>query len=729
MSEAPAGAHRLVRFGVYELDLRSGELRKSGARLSLQQQPLQLLSVLLEQPGELVTREELRKRLWPDDTFVDFEHGLNAAVKRLRDTLDDSADSPRFVETVPRRGYRFIAEAVREATPLARTAGARRALPWRPIGWAVLGAGMAVLLTMIPVGRAPQSELPGPVVATSVLVNGSLGMMEPGVDFAVEPSGRAVVFKGEYGGNEILYRRDLDQVDPQPLLGTDGGSDVFFSDDGRQIGFETRSELWTAALDGGTPQRLYPNQPLRGGTWGEGGRIVIGRVRTGLWMVSTNGGEPRQLTAPQQGERHELPQMLPGGRAVLFTILASDKAPQAAVYHLERGETRSLFEGMSARFVGPGHVVFGRQGKLWAVGFDPESLETTGAARPVRDDVLWSVQGYPQFAVGAGVLAYVRTPRASNRTGNRVLAWIDRNGTRRDLPLKADNFHLPRLSPTGDRFVVQIGIDRALWAYDSSRGTMTRLASDRIIAYSAPAWTSNGTRVVFTTWFDGDVGLGWVGPDGSSQPDVLIKGVGLRSFERTNPVMLPDESGVVLTGLAPGASVEDLLFVPLVGERRLEALFQAPGVERNAAISPNGRFIAYSSDEFGRSEVYVRPFPKAGSRRWPISRDRGAGPVWTKGGSEIVYMDSQGRMMAVRVRSDNDGELDPSTPEPLFKVPGIFVDLDLGLDRGWDVTANGERFLFALRDDAGAGRDTAMELILIQNWAKELQRLAPREIR
>jgi eukaryotic-like serine/threonine-protein kinase len=155
-------------------------------------------------------------------------------------------------------------------------------------------------------------------------------------------------------------------------------------------------------------------------------------------------------------------------------------------------------------------------------------------------------------------------------------------------------------------------------------------------------------------------------------------------------------------------------------------LFQAPGVERNAAISPNGRFIAYSSDEFGRSEVYVRPFPKAGSRRWPISRDGGAGPVWTKGGSEIVYVDSQGRMMAVRVRGDNDGELDPSTPEPLFKVPGIF---DLGLDRGWDVTANGEQFLFALSDDAGAGRDTAMELILIQNWAKELQRLAPREIR
>lgn len=260
-----------------------------------------------------------------------------------------------------------------------------------------------------------------------------------------------------------------------------------------------------------------------------------------------------------------------------------------------------------------------------------------------------------------------------------------------------------------------------------SRGTLTRLASDRIIAFSAPAWTSDGTRVAFTTWFDGDVGLASLRPDGSGPAEALIKGVGMQSFERTHPVMLPDGSGVVLTGLTPGASVEDLLFVPLVGERHLEILFQAPGVERNAAIAPNGRFIAYNSDESRRSEVYVRPFPKAGSRKWQISNDGGWGPVWTKGGSEIVYVDSQGRMMAVAVRSDAIDRLDVSKSEPLFTVPSMFNAS--GLDRGWDVTADGERFLFALSDDAAAERDTVMELILIQNWAKELQRLAPREIR
>ena len=228
-------------------------------------------------------------------------------------------------------------------------------------------------------------------------------------------------------------------------------------------------------------------------------------------------------------------------------------------------------------------------------------------------------------------------------------------GAEEPLPLKADNFMLPRLSPAGDRLVVQIGATRDLWTYDFGRGTLTKLTSDRIIAFSAPAWTPDGSRVVFTTWFDGDVGLGWVPPDGSGPVEELIKGVGMRSFERTHPVMLPDGSGVIMTGLAPGGSVEDLLFVPLNGERRLETLFQAAGVERNPAIAPSGRFIAYNSDESGRPEVYVRPFPNAGSRKWQISTDGGAGPVWTRGGSEIVYQDSQGRMMAVAVLKDRNG--------------------------------------------------------------------------
>jgi serine/threonine-protein kinase len=306
-----------------------------------------------------------------------------------------------------------------------------------------------------------------------------------------------------------------------------------------------------------------------------------------------------------------------------------------------------------------------------------------------------------------------------------VLTWIDRQGRRDALPLKPNDFGLPRLSPAGDRVVLKIGYSSGdLWTYDFRRGTLTKLTSDRIVASSAPAWSPDGSRVAFPTWFDGEVGLGWLHPDGSGQVEELIKGNGMRSFEYTNPAMMPDGSGLIMTGLAPGATVEDLLYVPLNNTRRLETLFQAAGVERNPAIAPSGRFIAYNSDESGRTEVYVRPLPNAGSRKWQISTEGGAGPVWTRGGSEIIYKSNQGGMMAVAVRSDGR-EPDFSTPKELFKVA---ADDDFGRARGWDVTADGERFLFVESGNA-MERTGPSQLILIQNWDAELQRIARRESR
>ena len=333
--------------------------------------------------------------------------------------------------------------------------------------------------------------------------------------------------------------------------------------------------------------------------------------------------------------------------------LSADKPPRVAVYLLGSGETRPLFEGVGARFVRSGHVVFGLQGRLWAVGFDPTSLKTVGTARPVRDDVLWSPAGYPQFAVGGSTLAYVRASQKSSEVGRVALAWMDRHGRRDTIPLEPNNFLLYRLSPTGNRMVVQVGASQDLWTYDFTRGNFYRLTSDRIIAYSAPDMDpGREPRGVhhLVRWRRGARygASGWERPGrGTHQGHghALVR-------DGPNPVMLPDGSGVILSGVAPGATAEDLLFVSLTGERRVETLFQAGGVERNPAIAPNGRFIAYNSDESSRIDVYVRPFPNAGSRQWQISTEGGRGPVWTRGGSEIVYVDGQGRMMAVAVRSD-----------------------------------------------------------------------------
>jgi Tol biopolymer transport system component len=271
--------------------------------------------------------------------------------------------------------------------------------------------------------------------------------------------------------------------------------------------------------------------------------------------------------------------------------------------------------------------------------------------------------------------------------------------------------------------VVQVGPNRDLWTYDFERGTFTRLTSDRVVAFSAPTWTPDGSRVVFTTWFDGQVGLGSVRADGSGSVEVLARGIGMRSYERTNPSFLPDGMGVVMTGLAPGGTVEDLLLVRLGRAPRLDTLLQAPGVERNPAISPNGRFVAYNSDESSQPQVYVRPIPSAAARRWQVSTGGGAGPRWTRHGSELVYEDGQGRVMSVTARSDGLDGMDFSKPVPLFTVS---VGTEHGLDRRYDVSSDGERFVFFGEPIAPESTSSA-ELVLVQNWVEELKRLVPRE--
>jgi serine/threonine-protein kinase len=615
-----------------------------------------------------------------------------------------------------------IDEAGRNAADVRSPDLLGRRTPWRPLAWMVAGAAAGALATVVWVDRGRSPAAPSPVVATSFLLDGQeLRLGPPGIHFAVAPDGRAVAVPGQYGGSRVLFRRDLDRLDRTVIAGSDGASDVFFSGDGRSIGFETASELWTVPRDGGTPQQLLPNQPLRGGAWGRNETIVFGRVGSGLWLTTASGDQARQLTIPVQGERHELPQLLPGDRAVLFTIMPAAGPPHAAILVLASGEVRHLFEGIGARFVESGHIVFGLLGKLWAVGFDPDPFETRGAARPVRDDVLWSTTGYPQFAINGGLLAYVRAKDPPNPTGYALMTWRDRQGRRHPLPFAPANFTLARLSPTGDRCAALIAPSNDLWVYDFERGSRTRLTSDRVIAYSAPIWTLDGSRVVFTTWFDGDVGLGWLRADGSGAVEELIRGVGMRSFERTHPAMVPDGSGLVLTGLAPGGTVEDLLFAPLTGEKRLQTLFEGEGVERQAAIDPGGRLIAYTSSESGRAEVYVRPFPDVGARKWLISPEGGTGPVWTRGGKELVYRDRSGEMMSVAVQRDAGADLEFSKPRRLFTLGGWAEPLD----RGWDVTPDGERFLVFERLDADTEQPTSLELALIQNWTDELARIVP----
>ncbi len=384
-----------IRFGVFEVDLHSGELRKQGLRIKLRDQPFQILLLLLEHPGEVVSRDDLQKQLWPGDTFVGFDRGLNKAVNHLRDALGDSAESPRFIETLPKRGYRFIAPVDGghpngQPTPETRPAVAEQPdhwaraqpldggdatrglklkfspmLPWIVAGVSLGAAGISVAL-LWRATRAPDR----PLIRFSVDLGPEAirGRAASGEFFnpVISPDGTRLVFPAKAADDsEQLAMRRLDQSNVTILAGTEGAVDPFFSPDGQWIGFFAGKKLRKIPLQGGAVVSLCDTAGLeRGASWGEDGAIIANLDRFHLYRVPATGGEPQLISKPEQhGERTwRWPQVLPGGENVLFTgaVAASAGADDSAnieVLSLKSGRVKVVRRGgLFGRYLPSGHL-------------------------------------------------------------------------------------------------------------------------------------------------------------------------------------------------------------------------------------------------------------------------------------------------------------------------------------------------------------------------------------
>jgi serine/threonine-protein kinase len=596
--------------------------------------------------------------------------------------------------------------------------------------------GLAVWALMRPTPpRVTRTTMAPSSAAAAVSVEGTRR------DVAITPDGTRVVYLGNSGAQ--LFVRAVDRLEATALSGLGRPSHPFLSPDGQWIGFFDGNTLKKVAMTGGPVVMLCPVRSggPRGATWGVDGTIIFADQDTGsgLWRVSAAGGEPMMLTKPnrERGEGdHQWPEFLPGAQAVLFTITPAtgsiDNA-RVAVLDLQSGTHKILVSGGShAHYLASGHLVYGVGGTLRAVAFDLERLEAVGTPTPVLPQVVTTTVGAADFDVARdGTLVYVFS--GGDQTTARSLVWVDRQG--REEPIKAPvrAYMYPRLSPDGTRVALDVrDQEQDIWIWDLARETLTRFTFDPG-PDTHPVWTPDGRRVLFRSARSGPANLFWQAADGTGAVERLTESPN-RQFSGT---FSPDGTRLVFRE-ETATTGRDLMVVPLEGGRRGQP--PLPGVggpgrsatsearplvrttfdEANGEISPDGRWLAYESDESGRDEIYVRPFPDVNSGRWQVSTGGGTRPLWARSSKELFYLGTSGAVMSTSV--EGGSTLRAGNPTRLFEGR-YFMPGQPG--RTYDVSPDGRRFLM-IKPLAGAEQTAALpSLIVVQNWHEELKRLVP----
>lgn len=552
-------------------------------------------------------------------------------------------------------------------------------------------------------------------------------------DIAITPDGSRVVYIGNRGTQ--LFVRALDAIEPVAVF-TGSPREPFVSPDSQWIGFVDNGDvLKKVALTGGPAVTLatLDSTAPRGATWGPEDTIIVATANgtTGLQQVAA-GASTRVLTRPDraQGEADHLwPERLPGGRAVLFTITAVTgglDAAQVAVLDLQSGTYRLLVRGGShAHFVRDkpqgwspqndrGYLVYAAAGTMRAVPFDLGRLETRGTSVPVIANVLTTSAGAMDSAVANdGTLAYVSGVLGGEQT--RTLVWVDRQGHETPIPAPPRAYVYPRLSPDGTRIAVYAADQELdLWVWDLRRTTLTRVTFDPAID-AFPVWTSDGHRVIFSSDRNGARNLFWQPADGSGAVERLTE----TSNSQYATDVSPDGRRLIFSEVAPKTR-DDVIEIRLDETRRVTPVVQSSFAERNGVVSPNGRWLAYETNDSGRFEISVRPFPDVNNGQWRVSTAGGTRPLWTPGGQELIYVSPAGALMGVQVARGPSWVATTPTllvKEDYFTTPG-------NPGRTYDIARDGQRFLMIKQ--GGADQTAAPpQVIVVQHWVEELKRLVP----
>jgi hypothetical protein len=602
-----------------------------------------------------------------------------------------------------------LSEAV-SATEVApdETPRLRRRVPYWVFAAIALAAGLG-LFVGIRFVRTGSPQGPPLRLALSFPVDAALELSEMN-PLALTPDGKTLV----YAGSKLFVRR-LDHDEIRPIPGTEGADSPFISPDGLEVGFFAEGKLKKVALAGGSPVTLCDAPGSRGGSWGVDGTIVfVPSPMSGLWRIPASGGEPRRVTTPDaaKGEYHYFPQILPDGKHVLFAIMDRDSTSRAAVVSLRTDEQRIIVEDAAyPRYLPTGYLVFTRPGSLFAVPFSLKRLETSGPPMPLLDDLVTNYASTRDAALAfseEGTLVYVPT-----RQLQRTLVWVDWKGVVARIPFPLGGYAAVALSPDGGRLAATT-VDKdekeALLIGDLARGTLSRSTAEG--AFSNVVWAPDGKRVAFGLRQRGKFYSTFLqSADGSTPPERLTSETILQVDHPTS--FSPDGSLLLLnvlnfTDTSSANTGWDIFVLPLTGERTRRPFLQTKFYEGDACFSPDGGWVAYESNESGREEVYVRPFPGPGGK-WQISTEGGSEPHWSPSGRELFYR-QEDKMMIVDV--ETKPTFRPGRPRTLFE--GRFLD--------YDVAPDGTRFLMIKEDRAESG-PTHLNVVL--NWFEEVKRRVP----
>jgi len=614
------------------------------------------------------------------------------------------------------RELEWIAEAKSQPEETGQQRRPRPILPWTLAG--ALALALAITLWAPWRGSAP------PIQQPSMRLDQDLGPdvlfgAATGPSVILSPDGSRLVYASEGAdGARRLFTKRLEQPKAAQMPGTEGAYAPFFSPDGQWVGFFAQGKLKKTRIDGGEPASLCDAPAGRGASWGEDGSIIAALDQQGgLSQVPPEGGKAEVVTNLDLGKgeaTHRWPQVLPGGKGVLFissTAFGHYDEADIEVVSLKNRLRKTLVEhaGMYPRYLPSGHLVYVTKGTVFAVAFDLDGLEVRGARTP-----LWEVGNNPNLGFGQfdfsrnGTMVY----RSGGAEGLRTLQWVDGTGRTVSLGLEPAYYNMPRLSPDGSRvaYMVSQGSSQDLWTYNFERGITTRLTDGK---HAYPVWTPDSRFLVF----QGLGGMFWTRGDGAGKPQPLMRSTAMQlpfAF-RPNPMQL------AYSEMIPGARF-DIRTVP-VEERSGQLRAADPQVFLKTVIgltypsfSPDGRWLAFADAEGGRYEVYVRAFPDNGTKV-QISNVGGISPKWSRNGHELFYRTEEQRIMVANY-TVKDGSFKPEKPRVWFAKQLA----NTGLAINFDLAPDGKRFIVVMPAEGSAPRETQSHVTLVTNFFDEVRR-------